>query len=159
LWWWRRKTSERREWISRLREVYLHTFIDPRIDAFAMTKEWGTTMNLFPAGYTTPSVDVEVTDDSGLPVTGLNASTFPTLKYSIAGANNSATLTLSDLTNENSAFTAQGVKERGEGVYRIDLPLAAVATVGSVVKLRGTASGKRVFCAPIVVMDMISAGF
>lgn len=123
-----------------------------------MTKEWGTTMNLFPAGYTTPSVDVEVTDDSGLPVTGLNASTFPTLKYSIAGANNSATLTLSDLTNENSAFTAQGVKERGEGVYRIDLPLAAVATVGSVVKLRGTASGKRVFCAPIVVMDMISAG-
>lgn len=113
---------------------------------------------VFPAGYTTPSVDIEITDDAGLPVTGLVAATFPTLKYSIAGANNSASLTLSDLGAENSAFTAQGVKERGEGVYRVDLPLAAVATAGALVRLRGSASGKRVICPPIIVMDMVSAG-
>jgi hypothetical protein len=92
---------------------------------------------------TSQSIDIQVVDDTGLPVAGLVAATMPTIKYSLGGANADATITLSDLALITTAYSSGGVKERGEGVYRLDLPNAALATAGEV-KIRGEATGKRV---------------
>lgn len=105
---------------------------------------------IFAPGDTSKSLDILIVDDSGLPVTGLVSATFPTLKYSLAGANADATITTSDLATLATAYSSGGVKERGEGRYRLDLPNAALASAGAVT-VRGEATGKRVVCEPITV--------
>ncbi|WP_010588557.1 hypothetical protein, partial [Schlesneria paludicola] len=64
---------------------------------------------------TTPSIDIEVYDDSGIPVTGLVAATMPTTSYSIGGSNAKVAITLVDVSLETSAWTPGGFKERGNG--------------------------------------------
>lgn len=105
---------------------------------------------IFAPGDTSKSLDVVVVDDAGLPVTGLLAATFPVVKYSLAGPNADAVIALADLATFATAWTSGGVKERGEGVYRLDLPNAAIATAGSV-RVRGEATNKRVICEAITV--------
>jgi hypothetical protein len=102
-------------------------------------------------GVTSQSVDVGVYDDAGLPVTGLVANTFPTVKYSRAGANADVTVTLSNLATITTAWADGGLKERGEGVYRLDLP-NAVFSVAGVVTLRAEASGKHM--TRVVIQSM-----
>lgn len=95
-------------------------------------------------GSTSVSEDIQIVDDSGLPVTGLVAATFPTLTYSRAGANADVAFpALSDLAAITTAWAAGGVKERGNGVYRLDLP-DGIFTSAGVVKVRGEATGKHV---------------
>lgn len=105
---------------------------------------------IYPLGATSQSIDVLIVDNSGLPVTGLVAATFPPVTYSRAGANADAAISLSNLALITTAWAAGGLKERGEGVYRLDLPDAAFAVVGHV-RLRGEASGKRLIAATLDV--------
>lgn len=100
----------------------------------------------YPSGQANISVDVTIVDDTGLPVTGLVAATFPTVKRS-SGSGADATITLSDLTALADAHSDGGVKERGEGVYRLDLPDLADGTH----KIRGEATDKRLICEDIQV--------
>lgn len=97
-------------------------------------------------GSTSISVDIMIVDDSGLPVTGLVAATFPTLTYSLAGPNADVAFpALSDLATITTAYSSGGVKERGNGYYRLDVPNGAFTT-GGVVTIRGEATGKHVLC-------------
>jgi hypothetical protein len=96
---------------------------------------------IYTPGITAQSIDVAVYDDSGLPVTGLVAATFPAVTYSRAGANADQSVTLSDLATLTTAWSSGGLKERGNGVYRLDLPDAALASAG-LVTVRGEATGK-----------------
>ena len=104
---------------------------------------------IFDRGTTSQSVDIQIVDDAGLPVTGLLAAGLPSLKYSIAGANADVSFpSLSDLATLTTGHAAGGVKERGEGVYRLDLPNTIFTAAGHV-KIRGEATGKH------VIVDLI----
>jgi len=96
------------------------------------------------------SVDVQIVDDSGLPVTGLVAASFPAVNYSRAGSNADQSIALSNLSLITSPWAAGGLKERGQGVYRLDLPDAICAAPGHV-RLRGEAGGKHLLCDTIDV--------
>lgn len=105
---------------------------------------------IVPTESTSQSVDVQVVDDSGLPITGLIAGTFPTVKYSLAGANADVTVSLSNLSALTDPWASGGLKERGGGYYRLDLPDAAFATAG-VVTPRAEASGQHLLCPRLEV--------
>lgn len=107
------------------------------------------------AGDTSPSIDVFVCDDDGLPVTGKVYTDFPTVKYAIQGANTSATITLASLAAENTAYSSGGVKERGAGWYRMDLPAAAVATTGKRVTVYGDTTDFHIISPVINVVSEI----
>jgi len=107
---------------------------------------------IYLAGANSISIDVMIVDDSGLAVTGLVAATFPTLTYSVAGANADVAFpSLSDLAAITTAYASGGVKERGNGVYRLDLPSGCTAA-GGVTTIRGEASGKHVICERLHVV-------
>lgn len=102
------------------------------------------------AGATDTSVDVQVVDDTGLPVTGLDNTSFPTVKYS-KGTGADATISLSALSAVTDAHSDGGVIERGEGVYRLDLPDAVTSTVAPKVTIRGEATDKRLICPALTI--------
>lgn len=108
---------------------------------------------LFDLAATSKSIDFRVVTDAGLPVTGLEAATLPTLTYSRAGANADVTIAPVDLATIATAWTSSGVKERGDGVYRLDLPNAALASAG-LVTIRGEATDKRVI-VPVLEVGML----
>lgn len=94
---------------------------------------------------TNPILTVQIVDDTGLPVAGLVAATFPTLSYSFASNTASVAFpSLTDLAALTTAYSAGGVKERENGFYRVDGPTGLVATAGSVAKVEGEATGKHV---------------
>jgi hypothetical protein len=105
---------------------------------------------------TSQSIDIRIVDDSGLPVPSLVADTLPTLVYSKAGANADVTITPVDLASLATAWTSSGVKERGNGVYRLDLPNAMLTTQARVT-IRGEATDKRVICPTIDVGMLVGA--
>ena len=112
-------------------------------------------------GATGVSVDVQIVDDSGLPVTGLAAPSFPAVAYSLAGANADVAVSLSDLATITTAWSSGGVKERGNGVYRLDLPNATFTVAGEI-KVRGESSGKHLLApwidvGPAVVVASYAA--
>lgn len=111
----------------------------------------------YPVGAASVSIDVRVVDDAGLPAAGLLAASFPPLFYSLAGAHADATFSLSDLAAVTSPWAAGGVKERGGGVYRLDLP-DAVFTAAGKVTLRAEASGKRLIFPAIEVGTILAPG-
>lgn len=100
---------------------------------------------------TNPIIDIQIVDDTGLPVTGLVASTFPTIYYAILGSSAAVAVTLSDLSLITSAYSSGGIKEKTGGVYRLDLPAAAVATANTTVRMIGEATGKHAISATIDV--------
>jgi hypothetical protein len=99
---------------------------------------------------TSQSIDVQIVDDAGLPVTGLVAATFPAVSYALAGANASVGIALQDLATITAAYSSGGVKERSGGYYRLDLPNAAMTAAGEV-KLIGETTGKHLIADPIIV--------
>lgn len=105
---------------------------------------------LFSIGDTAQSLDVVLADDTGLPLTGLTAATFPPVKLSRAGAFADVALTLSDLAGVAAAWAAGGVAERGEGVYRLDLP-DAVFTASALWTVRGEAAGRHLIAPTVQV--------
>lgn len=107
-------------------------------------------------GQTSVSIDVEVYDDAGLPVTGLVAATFPAVVYSRAGSNANVSLgALNDLALITSPWNANGLKERANGRYRLDLPNAVFSVVG-VVSLWAEASGKHLIYPRLEVGDALA---
>jgi hypothetical protein len=110
---------------------------------------------IFAAGATAQSIDVQVVDDAGLAVTGLDAAAFPAVTYSRAGAFADAALALSDLALITSPWAAGGLKERGGGYYRLDLPDAALAAAGRVT-LRGEDTGKHLICPVLNVSPAVN---
>ena len=111
---------------------------------------------IYPAGSVSISFDVQVVDDSGLPVTGLVAATFPTLSYSVAGAYATVAFPpLSDLATITTAYHAGGIKERSGGYYRVDGPNGMFTTAGQV-KVFGESSGKRVLVPWIDVGSQVN---
>jgi hypothetical protein len=106
-------------------------------------------------GTTSLSIDVQIVDDSGLPVTGLVASTFPAVTYSVGNNTAAVAITLSDLAAITSVYSSGGLKERSGGRYRLDLPNAAIASAG-VVTLIGEATGKHLICPPVQVVSVAS---
>jgi hypothetical protein len=90
---------------------------------------------IYSPGVTSQSVDVLIVDDSGVPVTLLTSSDFPEVTWSRAGANGDNVLSLSDLpliTSPWDGTTDCGLIERGNGVYRLDLPNTVFAAAGKV---------------------------
>lgn len=110
---------------------------------------------IYPIGSTSQSMDVVIVNDQGIPVTGLDHTTFPTVKYSKAGPNADVAITLVALAAITTVWTSGGVKERGEGVYRLDLP-DAVFSARAKVLLRGEATDKRLIAHPIDVSALHS---
>ena len=110
---------------------------------------------IYPIGSTSQSMDVVIVNDQGIPVTGLDHTTFPTVKYSKAGPNADVTITLVALAALTTVWTSGGVKERGEGVYRLDLPDALFSSQAKVL-LRGETTDKRLIAHPIDVSKMFS---
>jgi hypothetical protein len=109
-------------------------------------------------GATSQSLIVFIGDNNGLPVTGLNAASFPTLKGLRVGEEETAFPALSDLADQDAAFTAGGVIEYGSGRYRVDPPDSLWATPSRQVEIIGEADNKRVLCPPIRVSgDQIQA--
>lgn len=106
---------------------------------------------IYPIGSASQTIDVMFVDDSGLPLTGKVAADFPTLTYSLAGPNADVAFpALSNLALITTAWAAGGVKERGNGVYRLDLPNGVFAAGGEVT-IRGEASGKHIISPKISV--------
>jgi hypothetical protein len=113
---------------------------------------------LYPLNAASQSVDVRVCNDAGLPVTGLNASTFPPVTYSRAGTNADVSITLSNLASVTAAWSSGGLKERGEGVYRLDVPDAIFLAYG-VVQLRGEVTDKRLLAHPLIVNRQLDSTY
>lgn len=111
-------------------------------------------MNIAPATASVILI-IKIVDDSGLPVTGLVAATFPATSYVRAGAA-SVSITLSDLAAVNSSYSSGGVKEIGGGRYRLDVPDAAFSTSNLMVEIFGEASGKRIVAPQITCQYMKS---
>jgi hypothetical protein len=80
-----------------------------------------------PRGVTDLTIFVQIIDDAGLPVTGLDAASFPTIYLRHAEENNGtvaagSTLSLTDLADIDSAHSDGGLFEDAQGFYRLDLP-------------------------------------
>ena len=103
-------------------------------------------------GQTSVSITIQIVDDTGLPVTGLVASTFPATSYT-RSTEATATITLSDLGAITSSWSSGGVRERSLGYYRLDVPNAAFATA-SHVRIIGEAAGKRIMFPVINVQEV-----
>lgn len=112
---------------------------------------------IYPLNATSVSLDVFICDDTGLAVTGLVAATMPTLTWSLAGANADVAFpSLTDLGTLTTAWSAGGVKERGNGYYRLDVANAMFTTAG-VVTVRGEASSKHVIVPRIEVAVQVAS--
>lgn len=108
-------------------------------------------------GNASQSIDVQIVDDSGLPVTGLLAATFPPVLYSLGNNTAATSITLSDLAAITTAYSSGGVKERSGGWYRLDLPNAAQSATATT-SLIGEATGKHLLFTPIVIGGNVNAG-
>lgn len=97
---------------------------------------------IFDLNDTSKSIDIEVYNDEGQPTTGLVAATFPSLTYSKAGPNADVAIVLSDLAAITDAWASGGLKERGNGIYRLDVPNTVFTTLNSKVTIRGGSAGK-----------------
>lgn len=109
-------------------------------------------MTILLAGATDTTIDVQIVDDTGLPVIGLAAAQWPTVKYS-KGTGADATISLSDLSALTDAHSDGGVYERGEGVYRLDLPDAVASAACPKVTVRGETTDKRVIAPALQVVS------
>lgn len=106
-----------------------------------------------PIGATSISQTVEIFDDSGLPVTGLLAATFPTVLWRKSrGSSNELDLPLSDLPSATTAWSDGGVFPIGQGRYRIDLS-NSLFTTADTVTVWAEASGKHMMPLVFEVED------
>ncbi len=109
---------------------------------------------IIPPGSTSQILEIQIVDDSGLPVLGLVAGTFPATSY-VRTAAAPISITLIDLSLINSAFSAGGVKEIGGGYYRLDVPDAAW-TSASQVRIIGEVTGKHILY-PVVLCAYVQS--
>ncbi len=110
---------------------------------------------IFVQDSTSQSVDVLIVDDTGLPVLLLVAATFPAVTFSLAGSNSDVAIPLSDLATITSSWSAGGVKERGNGLYRLDLPNSCFTVLGQGT-VRGEVTGKHLILEKMTITDVSS---
>lgn len=98
-------------------------------------------MNIL-AGSTDVPIEVEFLDSTaGTPETGITSATAGlAISYRRVGGDNVA-ISLSNLSAIDDAHSDGGLYEIGNGLYRLDLPDAAVAAGASRVVIHGTATG------------------
>lgn len=105
-------------------------------------------------GSTGYSIDVQAVNDAGLAIEGLLAATFPPLFWNNAGANATQDFpALSDLDLITSNWVAGGVKARGQGFYRLDIPDAIGGTLG-VKRVWGEGTNVHIIVPPLVVVEV-----
>lgn len=101
------------------------------------------------------SVDVFFADDNGAAVTGKVAADFPNCFVSRGTNTANSAITLSDLpsltTPHPNNDTAGGIKERGGGVYRFDVPNFVFDARGVNSLIFSETTNKRILSRPIVV--------
>lgn len=126
---------------------------------------------IFKAGATSQSIYVEILDSAsttGGRKTGIVFNSAGLTAYYVRQAGSATSITLATLTNPNSAYSSGGFKEvdatNMPGVYRLDLPDAAIAA-GSpsvVVTLKGAAGmvqvSKEIMLVAIDPQDAVRAG-
>lgn len=101
------------------------------------------------------SAIVQIVDNSGLPVTDLDASTFPAV--TLVRSTSTASLALSDLSAVDDAHDAGGIYELSGGRYRLDLPDTQFEAVGPL-SIVAEESGKRLIHPQIQVTAPASGG-
>ncbi len=107
-------------------------------------------------GATSQSIDVRYVDDDAEPLLGLLAVDAGPVIFSRAGPNAAVSVTLVDLALITTPWTSGGFKERGNGVYRVDLPNSIPATNG-IVTPRYEASDKHLI-AGIIDVGIVGGG-
>ena len=100
------------------------------------------------AGSTDVSIAIYCRTTAGAALTGKVAADF-SLTYRRAGAN--VAIALTDLAALTTAHADGGLKEVGNGEYRLDLPDAAVAAAANQVSVQGTVAGGVVLGYPIAL--------
>lgn len=107
-------------------------------------------------GTTDVSISIYCRDTDGDELTGKLATNFA-LTYTRARAAKTA-ISLSDLAALTTAHTDGGIKEIGNGEYRLDLPDAACATGVTQVTVQGTVAGGYVLGYPIDLSSEAGTG-
>jgi len=104
------------------------------------------------AGSTNVQIPVYARTTAGAALTGKLAADF-SLSYRRDGAN--VAISLSDLTALTDAHTDGGIKEVGNGEYRLDVPDAAFAAGATKVTIGGTVAGGVVLGYPITLDENV----
>ena len=113
---------------------------------------------IFPVGATSQSVQAFFCDDAGLALTGKVAADLPSCTYQKAGANAAVAITFADLSTLTTAWAASstwGVKEIGNGWYRVDVADAVFSTATRVA-IGGETTGKHLVF-PMLDVQMVQA--
>jgi len=106
------------------------------------------------AGTTDISIAIYARATSGTALTGKTSGDF-VLTYRRAGAN--VPISLSDLAELTTPHADGGIKEVGNGEYRLDLPDAACAAGASQVTVGGTVDGGVVIGYPVSLIGVLPA--
>lgn len=93
------------------------------------------------AGSTSQSVEILALDMDGVPATGLTATSPGLALYYHRPGSAAVAITPVALSTVTDPWTAGGIIHRGQGVYRLDLPDAALATGAIRVTVSGLATG------------------
>ena len=99
------------------------------------------------------SIDIRAMTAAGAALTGKVAADF-TMWYRRDAAK--VAIVLSDLALLTTAHTDGGIKEIGDGWYRLDLPDAACATGANRVAIGGTVDGGVVVSAPVTIDNLLT---
>ena len=102
------------------------------------------------ADSTDVSVDIRAMSSDGAALTGKVAADFTAWYRRDAGK---VAIELSDLAELTTAHTDGGVKEIGDGWYRLDVPDAAFAAGANRAAIGGTVDGGVVVSAPVTISD------
>ena len=101
------------------------------------------------AGTINVSIDIRAMTSAGAALTGKVAADF-TIWYRLDGAK--VAIALSDLAELTTIHTDGGIKEIGDGWYRLDLPDLATAVGVNRVAIGGSVAGGVVLSAPVTLL-------
>lgn len=108
---------------------------------------------IFAVGATSQSVDVQIVDDTGVPVDNLTAGflgTFPSVYAVRAGAYSFGLIVLHNLSSDVDPWEDGGLFPRLGGYYRLDLPDSLFSVEGEIT-LIAEESGKRMIAPKLEV--------
>lgn len=110
---------------------------------------------IYSVGVVGQSASVFLSDDNGLPVTGKDYLSFPDVYLMKNGAFADVQLPLVSLALITTPWDSGGLKERGRGWYRLDLPDSVFSSPGKI-QLSGEGIGMHVVADCIEVSSIFS---